>query len=185
VKKLLTVAAVALAMAVTGCSKTENPPASATSAVSSPAATSASTSSASMATTTGAITSGATTTGKTGATPSKVVVDQSTPEAAMTSWLTAMLAGDKQAVCALMASRGKAIATVPQAMEACSSMIGGMLDQLQPFAPAFEGLTIKGATVSGDTASFESATTQPATAARIIRSFKAVRIDGDWYVTQG
>ena len=177
--KLLTVAAVALAMAVTGCSKA-SPPATPTSAASSTPGTSTSAST--------ATTSEATTTGPTGATgtaSSKVAVDQSTPEAAMTSWLNAMFAGDKAAVCALMASGGKAIADVPQAVETCSSMIGGMLDQLEPLAAAFKGLTIEGATISGDTASFESATTEPAMAAQIIRSFKAVRINGDWYVTQG
>ncbi|HEU5144746.1 MAG TPA: hypothetical protein VFT81_06180 [Dermatophilaceae bacterium] len=179
----MAVAAVVFALAVTGCSKAENPPASATGTTSSTPASSTGTS---TATTSEATTTGATgSTGSTGSTPSKVAVDQSTPEAAMTSWLNAMFAGDKEAVCSLMASGGKAIADVPQAVETCSSMIGGMLDQLQPLAGAFKGLTIEGATVSGDTASFESATTEPAMAAQIISSFKAVRIDGDWYITQG
>jgi hypothetical protein len=97
----------------------------------------------------------------------------------------AMFAGDTKSVCALMASNGKAIADVPQAVETCSSMIGTMLEQLQPLAGAFQGLTIEGATVTGDTATFESATTEPAMAAQIIRSFKALRIDGKWYVTEG
>lgn len=103
----------------------------------------------------------------------------------MTSWLKAMFVGDKESVCALMASGGKAIADVPDAVQACSGMIGTMLDQLKPLADAFQGLTIEGATVSGDTATFESVTTTPPTAAQIVKSFKAVRINGKWYVTQG
>jgi hypothetical protein len=182
VRKFLAVAAVVSALAMSGCSKAENPPASASTAPSATAVpTSTATATTSEATTTGSRGS----TGSTGSTPSKVAVDQSAPEAALTSWLNAMFAGDKEAVCSLMASGGKAIADVPQAVETCSSMIGGMLDQLQPLAGAFKGLTIEGATISGDTASFESATTEPAMAAPIISSFKAVRIDGDWYVTQG
>lgn len=117
--------------------------------------------------------------------PREGVMQQGTPEEAMRSWLRAMLAGDTKAVCALMASNGKAIAEVPQAVETCSGMIGTMLDQLRPLAPQFTGLAVSGATITGDTATFENATTKPAMAAQIIKAFKAVRIDGKWYVTQG
>lgn len=181
VKKFLVVAAASLLVVLAACSKEPAP----TDATSSPVSTSAAASPSPSTTTStptspAALSSGA-----------PVVVDQSTPEAAMTSWLMAMFAGDTTAVCSLMASQGKAIADVPQAVETCSSMIGTMLDQLdqldqlEPLAGAFTGLTIEGATVTGDTATFENATTQPAMAAQIIQSFKAVRIDGDWYVTEG
>lgn len=179
VKKLLTVATAALLLAVTGCSKAPAP----TAATSSPQGSSSSVASPTSSVTSNAPTPDGSATGTGTATP--VVVDQSSPEAAMTSWLMAMFAGDTGAVCSLMASQGKAIAEVPQAVETCSSMIGTMLEQLAPLADAFRGLTIDGATITGDTATFESATTQPAMAAQIIRSFKAVHIDGDWYVTEG
>lgn len=175
VKKFLVVAAASLLVVLAACSKEPAP----TDATSSPVSTSAA-ASPSPSTTTSPPTSPAAP-----STSAPVVVDQSTPEAAMTSWLMAMFAGDTTAVCSLMASQGKAIADVPQAVETCSSMIGTMLDQLEPLAGAFTGLTIEGATVTGDTATFENATTQPAMAAQIIQSFKAVRIDGDWYVTEG
>lgn len=179
VKKLLTASATAAALLipVAGCSKEPAEPAP----TSSPAQSTSSTSSPTSAPTTSSPASTGATTGAT----TTVTVDQSTPEAAMTSWLTAMFAGDTTAVCSLMASQGKAIADVPQAVETCSSMIGTMLEQLQPLAGAFSGLTIEGATITGDSATFESATTQPAMAAQIISSFKAVRIDGLWYITEG
>jgi hypothetical protein len=60
-----------------------------------------------------------------------------------------------------------------------------MLDQIKELGAAFKGLKITGATVSGDTASFESVTTEPALAADVVATFKAVRIGGKWYVTQG
>lgn len=179
--KLLAVAALVGVLAAAGCSKAPAP-APTTSAQPTSAATASPTDSGATGTdgATGTSTGGTAT-----ATGTTVAVDQSTPEAAMTSWLMAMFAGDTKNVCALMASNGKAIADVPQAVETCSSMIGTMLEQLQPLAGAFQGLTIEGATVTGDTATFESATTEPAMAAQIIRSFKALRIDGKWYVTEG
>jgi hypothetical protein len=114
-----------------------------------------------------------------------VAVDQSTPEAAMTSWLTAMLEGDGATVCGLMASGDTAIAKLPAAQQQCAEMIAPMLKQLSAVKEMFGGLKITGATVSGDSASFESATTKPALAAEIIASLKAVRLDGKWYVTEG
>jgi predicted small lipoprotein YifL len=114
-----------------------------------------------------------------------VAVDQSTPEAAMTSWLTAMLEGDSAIVCGLMASGETAIAELPAAQGQCAEMIAPMLEQLSAVKEMFGGLRITGATVSGDTASFRSATTKPALAADIIASLKAVRLDGKWYVTEG
>lgn len=182
VNKLVVVGALSVVLALTGCSKGSEAPAGSAPASTSATTTTSPTTSTTSTTTT---TSGPTTTGSVTTTAPRVAVDQSTPEAAMTSWLKAMFAGDKEAVCALMASGGKAIADVPNAVQACSDMIGSMLDQLKPLADAFQGLTIEGATVSGDTATFESVTTTPPTAAQIVKTFKAVRIGGKWYITQG
>lgn len=182
-KRLLAAgAAGALLLSATACSKEPATPAPTSTVAGS--SFSSSTSSTPDSSATSSVTTSGTASTSTGA-ATTVSVDQSTPEAAMTSWLTAMFAGDTKAVCSLMASQGKAISDVPQAVETCSSMIGTMLEQLQPLAGAFSGLTIEGATVKGDTATFESATTKPDMAAQIIRSFKAVRIDGNWYVTEG
>ena len=112
-------------------------------------------------------------------------VDQSTPEAAMTSWLGAMVAGDGNSVCALMATKGKTISSIPGAAATCGKTITPMLGQIKELGAAFQGLKITGATVDGDTASFESVTTEPPLAADVVASFKAVRIGGKWYVTQG
>jgi hypothetical protein len=103
----------------------------------------------------------------------------------MTSWLGAMVAGDGNSVCALMATKGKAISSIPGAAATCGKTITPMLDQVKDLGAAFKGLKITGATVNGDTASFESVTTEPALAADVVSSFKAVRIGGKWYVTQG
>jgi hypothetical protein len=111
--------------------------------------------------------------------------DQSTPEAAMTSWLAAMVSGDGNTVCRLMSTGGKPITSIPGAAPACGKRITPMLDQLKELGAAFKGLQITGATVKGDTATFESVTTEPALAADVVRSFKAVRVGGKWYVTQG
>jgi len=111
--------------------------------------------------------------------------DQSTPEAAMTSWLGAMVSGDGNTVCRLMSTGGKPIPSIPGAAAACGKKITPMLDQLKELGAAFKGLQITGATVKGDTATFDSVTTEPALAADVVRSFKAVRIGGKWYVTQG
>ncbi|WP_374970136.1 hypothetical protein [Terrabacter sp. BE26] len=111
--------------------------------------------------------------------------DQSTPEAAMTSWLAAMVSGDGNTVCRLMSTGGKPIPSIPGAAAACGTRITPMLDQLKELGAAFKGLRITGATVKGDTATFDSVTTEPALAADVVRSFKAVRIGGKWYITQG
>lgn len=112
-------------------------------------------------------------------------VDQTTPEAVMTSWLGAMVAGDGNTVCSLMATQGKAISSIPGAADACGKTITPMLDQIKELGAAFQGLKISGATVKGNTATFESVTTEPALAADVVASFKAVKIGGKWYVTQG
>ncbi len=128
-------------------------------------------------------------TGSTGSTsaavPAVPAVDQSTPEAAMTSWLRSMVAGDAAQVCAVMAAGGKPITSIPGAADACGSTIASRLEQLSALSAAFDGLTITGATVSGDTATFQSVTTEPALAADVVSNFKAVKVDGTWYVTQG
>ena len=123
----------------------------------------------------------ATTTG----TAAPVTLDQSTPEAAMISWLGAMVAGDGKAVCEIMAFSGKPMTEIPGAADGCASSVTPMLDQIKQLGGVFQGLTISGATVKGDTATFESVTTTPALAADVVSNFKAVKIDGKWYVSQG
>jgi hypothetical protein len=171
-KKLLTGAlALALAAALAGCNKT-TPSAS-------PSSTSTGASSSSASSSTSSTTG---TTSSAGATAT--AVDQSTPEAAMTSWLNAMVAGNGKTVCALMAAEGKAIEKIPTAAEQCGKTITPMLEQLKELGGAFAGLSITGATVKGTTATFEAVTTKPALAAEVVSSFKAVKIGTKWYVTQ-
>jgi hypothetical protein len=112
-------------------------------------------------------------------------LDQSTPEAAMSSWLGAMVAGDGKAVCEIMAFGGKPMSQIPGAADGCASSVTPMLDQIKQLGGVFQGLTISGATVKGDTATFESVTTTPALAADVVSNFKAVKINGKWYVSQG
>jgi ABC-type transport system substrate-binding protein len=184
-KKLLTGAlALALSVSLAACSKAADqaaPPSAPAAPTSSAATSSAATPSDTL--TTGTATATATGTSTTSAAPGPV--DQSTPEAAMTSWLGAMVTGDGSSVCALMATKGKAISSIPGAAATCGKAITPMLAQIKELGAAFKGLKISGATVTGDTASFESVTTEPALAAEVVASFKAVRIGGKWYVTQG
>ena len=173
-KKLLTGAlALALSVSLAACSKSVDQAAP-------PSAPAGSTSSGTTPTDTMSTGTGTSTAGATAAT-----VDQSTPEAAMASWLGAMVTGDGSSVCALMATKGKTISSIPGAAATCGKTITPMLDQIKDLGAAFQGLKITGATVNGDTASFESVTTEPALAADVVASFKAVRIGGRWYVTQG
>jgi hypothetical protein len=118
-------------------------------------------------------------------TAAPVPVDQSTPEAAMTSWLGAMVAGQGQTVCDVMAIKGQPIKDIAGAAKACGEKITPMLEKITALGGAFAGLKITGATVSGNTASFDSVTTTPALAADVVSSFKAVKVDGKWYVAQG
>jgi len=178
-KKLLTGAvALALSVSLAACSKAADQ-------ASPPSTPAASTSSAT--TPSGTSSDSPTGTGTSTRTPGATAgpVDQSTPEAAMTSWLGAMVSGDGNSVCALMATKGKAISSIPGAAATCGKTITPMLDQIKELGAAFKGLKITGATVNGDTASFESVTTEPALAAGVVATFKAVRIGGKWYVTQG
>ena len=171
-KKLLTGAlALALSVSITACAKGTESPSSSPSSSPNGTSTSATTTSGTASATSGASATAA--------------VDQSTPELAMTSWLNAMVSGDGNNVCRLMAINGKAISSIPGAAEACISKITPMLDQIKQLGGAFEGLTISGATVKGNTATFESVTTEPAMAADVVASFKAVKVDDKWYVTQG
>ena len=180
-KKLMTGAlALALSVSLVACSKSVDPAATPSSPVGS--TSSATTPSDTMSSGTTDDT-GATDTGTTSATAGPV--DQSTPEAAMTSWLGAMVAGDGNTVCELMATGGKAISSIPGAASACGKTITPMLDQIKQLGAAFQGLKISGATVSGNHATFESVTTEPPLAADVVSSFKAVKIGGKWYVTQG
>ena len=159
--------AIAVSLTLSGCSKltpSSSPTSSSTSADVSPS--------------TGTSTDGVT------PTPTPVVVDQSTPEAAMTSWLSAMVAGEGKTVCTLMATGGKTISSIPGAAAACGTTITPMLDQIKELGGAFQGLTINGATVSDNKATFESVTTEPPMAADVVSSFQAVRIGGKWYITQ-
>ncbi|CAN7286501.1 hypothetical protein LJR027_001279 [Terrabacter sp. LjRoot27] len=179
-KKLLTGAlALALSVSLAACSKSVDPAATPSTAAGS--SSSATTPSDTMSSGTTDDT-GATASGTTSATAGPV--DQSTPEAAMTSWLGAMVAGDGNTVCELMATGGKAISSIPGAAAACGKTITPMLDQIKELGAAFQGLKISGATVSGNNATFESVTTEPALAADVVSSFKAVKIGGKWYVTQ-
>lgn len=176
--KLVTGAiAVALAVSLAACSKAVDQGATQTTSAGSSSSSTTPTDTMSSAT------SDDTGTGTTGATAAPV--DQTTPEAVMTSWLGAMVAGDGNTVCSLMATQGKAISSIPGAAEACGKTITPMLDQIKELGAAFQGLKISGATVTGNTASFESVTTEPALAADVVSSFKAVKIGGKWYVTQG
>ncbi|EWT00840.1 hypothetical protein N865_13490 [Intrasporangium oryzae NRRL B-24470] len=172
--------ALALAAALAGCSKADPAadPSGAGSGLTSSTAP-ADGGSSSAATPTGG-SSGAATGTPTAAAPA----DQSTPEAAMTAWLNAMVGGDGQGVCSVMATRGKAFSSIPGASASCIKTITPLLDQLKELKSAFEGLTISGATVSGANATFESVTTEPAVAAEVVSSFKAVKIGGKWYITQ-
>jgi len=95
------------------------------------------------------------------------------------------VAGDGTTVCSLMAAKGKAISGIPGAAAACVKQITPQLAQIGELGAAFQGLKISGATVNGNNASFESVTTEPAVAADVVASFKAVKIGGKWYVTQG
>ena len=124
--------------------------------------------------------------GSTPSTPAAPVpVDQSTPEAAMTSWLSAMVAGQGQTVCDVMAIKGQPIKDIDGAAKACGEKITPMLEKITALGGAFAGLQISGATVAGDTATFESVTTTPALAADVVSSFQAVKVSGKWYVSQG
>ena len=178
-KKLLTGAlALALSVSLAACSKSVDQ-------TSTPSASAGSTSSATTPSDTPSDTPTGTGTGTSTAGATAGPIDQTTPEAAMTSWLGAMVAGDGNSVCALMATKGKTISSIPGAAATCGKTITPMLDQIKELGAAFQGLKITGATVNGDTASFESVTTEPALAADVVASFKAVRIGGKWYVTQG
>jgi hypothetical protein len=177
-------AAAALALTIAGCS---SPGPTATSTQGG-AVTSAPTTTTAPGVTDGA-TSGATTApapsgGTTSPTPT-IHVDQSTPETAMTGWLSALLAGDSSTVCGLMAVNGTAIEDLPNAKEQCAQAVTPMLVQLKSVKDMFKGLKVQGAKVQGDTATFEAAKTTPDMAASIIKNLKAVRLKGKWYITQG
>lgn len=169
--------ALALSVSLAACSKSVDPAATSSAPAAPTSSATTPTDSMSAATTddTGTSTGGA----------SAGPVDQSTPESVMTSWLESMVAGDGNTVCGLMATGGKAISSIAGAAAACGKTITPMLDQIKELGAAFKGLKISGATVKGDQATFESVTTEPALAADVVASFKAVRIGGKWYVTQG
>lgn len=169
--------ALALAAALAGCSKAD-PAADPSGAGSS---LTASTAPANGGTGTA---SGSSTSTPAGTSTVAAPADQSTPEAAMTAWLNAMVNGDGQGVCSIMATRGKAFSSIPGASASCIKTITPLLDQLKELKSAFEGLSISGATVNGSNASFESVTTEPAVAAEVVSSFKAIKIGGKWYITQ-
>jgi hypothetical protein len=180
-KKLTTAAfALVLAGSLTACAKTADTPTTPTSSAAVASTTPGDTMS-SGSTSDDTTPSGSATTG----TAAPVAVDQTTPEAAMTSWLGAMVAGEGQTVCNLMATDNKAISSIPGAAQACGSKITPMLAQIKQLGAVFQGLKISGATVKGNTATFESVTTTPALAADVVSNFKAVKINGKWYVSQG
>ena len=189
-KKLLSVAAaVSLTFAMSACSKdTPTTPTNTTTTATDTPSTDSSTTSETPSemtseTTTGTPTDTATTDASTSAAPAGKV-DQSTPEAVMTSWLNAMVSGDSKNVCGLMATGGKAIEDIPNAVDTCGKQIAPMLSSVKSLGDMFKGLTITGATVSGNNATFAAATTTPVMAKQVISSFKAVKLNGKWYVTQ-
>lgn len=110
-------------------------------------------------------------------------IDQSTPEAAMTSYLNALAAGKTEDVCALTAFGDKRFQDVPNGLEQCKKGLSGFSDALKPLADLLDGLRIEGATVKGDKATFTKAKTTPELASTLIQTLKAVKIDGKWYVT--
>lgn len=115
--------------------------------------------------------------------PSAPVIDQSSPEGAMTAWLGSMVSGDSKAVCALMASNGKPISEIKGAQQSCAATVAPTVKELSKVRSAFAGLRISGATTKGDAATFESATTTPALAAKVVSGLKAVKIGAKWFIT--
>ena len=101
----------------------------------------------------------------------------------MTSWLNALVGGKTSDICTLTAVDGKRVADVNNGQEQCTKRLAPVTNNLKSLSSVLKGLTIKGATVKGDTATFDKATTTPQLAAQVIKSFKAVKIDGKWYVT--
>ncbi|GAA6524537.1 hypothetical protein [Intrasporangium sp. DVR] len=140
-------------------------------------------------TTAGTTTAGTTSDGSTESatrttTPTVRPVDQTTPEAAMESWLAALVAGQGEDVCSLMASDGRAVESIKGAAAACGEALTPLLSSLQELNGMFEDVEIAGATVVEDLATFEAATTKPALAAQVIHRFKAVKIKEKWFVTE-
>ncbi|MEO7752570.1 MAG: hypothetical protein ABIS35_04095 [Terracoccus sp.] len=173
--------ALAVLLGLGACgSSADTPDTAGTSAPSATGATSAANAPTDAAT---GVDSGAATPGPSAST-TLTAVDQTTPEAAMTSWLRAMVAGNAAGVCTVMAAEGKPIPSIPKASDACASSIASPLEELSALGAAFDGLTITGATVSGSTATFQSVTTEPAMAADVVSHFRAVKLDGKWYVTK-
>ncbi|HKX68661.1 MAG TPA: hypothetical protein VJN29_15700 [Intrasporangium sp.] len=125
----------------------------------------------------------ATTSSDSAATTSRVV-DQATPESAMESWLSALVAGEGVKVCALMAADGQPVNSIKGAAPQCGEKLSPLLNSLQELKGMFDGLSIDGATVIDDLATFEAATVRPAVAAQVIHRFKAVKIKDKWFVTE-
>ncbi|MDV3220035.1 hypothetical protein [Intrasporangium sp.] len=117
-------------------------------------------------------------------TPTEPAIDQSTPEAAMESWLSALVAGEGETVCALMAADGRPVGDLKGAAPACGEALTPLLSSLTELKDMFDGVSIAGATVVDDLATFEAATTKPALAAQVIHRFKAVQIKDKWFVTE-
>ena len=140
----LTTATIALLLAgsLTACSKdtgaASTPAAPAASASSAPSAPSTSDATGTDPTATGSDTPTASGTASTSAAP--VTVDQSTPEAAMTSWLGAMVAGQGQTVCDGMAIKGQPIKDIEGAAKACGEKITPMLEKITALGGAADPL---------------------------------------------
>lgn len=114
--------------------------------------------------------------------PPPVVVVQTTPEAAMTSWLKALASGEGTKLCNLMARGTKPYATIPGATAACAKALSAKMADFAQYRDVFRELTITGATVKGTGATFDLATTEPEVAGQIISEFTAVRVKDKWYV---
>ena len=166
--KLMTgVLALGLAASLAACSSSTSPTATPSVAPSSPSTT----------TTSNAPTGAGTTPAADGA------IDQTTPEAAMTAFVNALINGKTADICSLTALDGKIVADVQGASEQCTKSFGSLAGSLKSAGSLFEGLTVTGATVNGDKATFDKATTKPELAAQLIKPLAAVKIGSKWYVT--
>ena len=101
----------------------------------------------------------------------------------MESWLTALVAGEGEDVCSLMAIDGRAVSSIKGAAADCGESLTPLLSSLTELGDMFGDVEIVGATVVDDLATFEAATTKPALAAQVIHRFKTVKIKDEWFVT--
>jgi hypothetical protein len=109
---------------------------------------------------------------------------QASPDAAGQVFLRAFGNTDARGACAVMASGKTVIGNNQTALDACANVLQGTMDPLKDSLAGLKEATVSGATETGDTASFETADVQPALGKEVLGSFKAVKIDDTWYVSQ-